>query len=423
MPSIREELENRWLLYQTSNEKVFEIFEKGNQALYCGFDPTADSLHLGNFIGFMTAVHFMRKNNKYIAIVGWATGMIWDPGGKDSERSFLDEETLRKNEQAIRKQIGHILQNIEKITGQKFKYEVINNYDFFKNMSILDFLRNVWKFITVNSMIKKETVRKRIEDPDKSISYTEFSYMLLQWYDFYKLFKDYWVKLQIWWQDQWGNLVTWIELIRKKLDKEAYALTFPLITDSNGKKFGKSEWNAIWLDKNKTSPFKLYQFLVNTTDEDVERYLKILTLLSMDEIKEIVKKHFKKPENRYWQKILAFKVVEIIHWTEEAKTAEKLSEFLFGTENKLDILSNLNEEELQVFQKEVWGKKYENEDLLDLLVNTWLAPSRWQAKKDIKAWAIYLNEKKVNSFDEEIKFNNNIALLRKGKKKYAIITK
>ncbi len=423
MPSIREELENRWLLYQTSNEKVFEIFEKGNQALYCGFDPTADSLHLGNFIGFMTAVHFMRKNNKYIAIVGWATGMIWDPGGKDSERSFLDEETLRKNEQAIRKQIGHILQNIEKITGQKFKYEVINNYDFFKNMSILDFLRNVWKFITVNSMIKKETVRKRIEDPDKSISYTEFSYMLLQWYDFYKLFKDYWVKLQIWWQDQWGNLVTWIELIRKKLDKEAYALTFPLITDSNGKKFGKSEWNAIWLDKNKTSPFKLYQFLVNTTDEDVERYLKILTLLSMDEIKEIVKKHFKKPENRYWQKILAFKVVEIIHWTEEAKTAEKLSEFLFGTENKLDILSNLNEEELQVFQKEVWGKKYENEDLLDLLVNTWLAPSRWQAKKDIKAWAIYLNEKKVNSFDEEVKFNNNIALLRKGKKKYAIITK
>ena len=421
--NLKENLENRWLLYQNSNEELFSIYDKWNQSLYCGFDPTADSLHLWNFIGFITAVHFMLKWNKYYAIVWWATWMIGDPGGKDAERSFLDEKTLRNNEKSIREQIWKILSNIEKITWKKLEYEVLNNYDFFKNMWILDFLREVWKYVTVNNMIKKDTVRKRVEDPDKSISYTEFSYMLLQGYDFYKLFKDYGVKLQIWWQDQWWNLVTWIELIRKKLDKEWFALTFPLITDSNWKKFGKSEWNAIWLDPSKTSPFKLYQFLINTTDEDVERYLKILTLLEMDEIEKISKKHQENPEQRYWQKILAYKVVEIIHWTENAELAKKLSDFLFWTENKLEILTQLNENELDSFIKEVWGKNYENEDILDLLVNTKLAPSRWQAKKDIKSWAIYLNEKKVENLDQKIEFDNNIALLRKGKKKYAIIKK
>jgi len=371
MSELKKELESRWFLYQTSSEELFPLYEKWNQSLYCGFDPTADSLHLWNFIGFMAAVHFMRRNNKYIAIVGWATGMIGDPGGKDAERSFLSEEQLRANEQAIKKQIWNILTNIEEVTWEKLEYEVVNNYDFFHNMSILEFLREVGKYVTVNNMIKKDTVRKRVEDPDKSISYTEFSYMLLQGYDFYKLYKDFGTRLQIWWQDQWWNLVTWIELIRKKLDKEAYAFTFPLITDSNGKKFGKSEWNAIWLDSSKTSPFKLYQFLINTTDEDVERYMKLLTLMDFDEIEEIVKKHNEQPELRYGQKVLAEKVVEIIHWKKQASLAKKLSDFLFWNENKIEILSSLDENELKEFQKEVGGKKYEWEDLLDLLVNTW----------------------------------------------------
>ena len=421
MTSLKQELEQRGLLYQNSSEDLFSLYEKGNQSLYCGFDPTADSLHLWNFIGFMAAVHFMRKNNKYIAIVGGATGMIGDPGGKDAERTFLSEEQLRKNEEAIRNQMWKLLKNIEEATGEKLEYEVVNNYDFFKNMSILDFLREVGKYVTVNNMIKKDTVRKRVEDPDKSISYTEFSYMLLQGYDFYKLFADYGVKLQIWWQDQWWNLVTWIELIRKKLDKEAYAMTFPLITDSNGKKFGKSEWNAIWLDANKTSPFKLYQFLINTTDEDVERYMKLLTLMEFDEIDEVVKKHNEQPELRYGQKVLAEKVVEIIHWKKQAQLAKNLSEFLFGTENKLELLSKLSEEELEDFIKEVGGKKYENEDLLDLLLNTGLVASRWNAKKDIKSGAIYMNEQKVSDINQEIDFQDGICLLRKGKKKYAII--
>jgi len=418
---LKQELIDRWFLYQTSSEELFSLYEKWNQSVYCGFDPTADSLHLWNFIGFMAAVHFMRRNNKYIAIVGWATGMIGDPGGKDAERSFLSEEQLRSNEEAIKKQIWNILTNIEEVTWEKLEYEVVNNYDFFHNMSILEFLREVGKYVTVNNMIKKDTVRKRVEDPDKSISYTEFSYMLLQGYDFYKLYKDFGTKLQIGWQDQWWNLVTWIELIRKKLDKEAYAFTFPLITDSNGKKFGKSEWNAIWLDPNKTSPFKLYQFLINITDEDVERYMKLLTLMDFDEIEEVVKKHNEQPELRYGQKVLAEKVVEIIHWKKQASLAKKLSEFLFETKDKLDLLSKLDKDELNSFVKEVGGKKYEGEDLLDLLVNTGLADSRWQVKKDIKSGAIYMNEKKVSDMWKEIEFKNGICLLRKGKKKYAII--
>jgi len=420
--SLKQELENRWFIYQTSNEELFDIYEKWNQALYCGFDPTADSLHLGNFIGFMASVHFMRKNNKYIAIIWWATGMIWDPGGKDSERSFLSEEQLRKNEESIRKQVGKLLKNIGDTTWEKLEYEVVNNYDFFKWMSILEFLRQVGKYVTVNNMIKKDTVRKRVEDETKSISYTEFSYMLLQGYDFYKLFKDYGVKLQIWWQDQWGNLVTWIELIRKKLDEQAFAFTFPLITDSNGKKFGKSEWNAIWLDEKKTSPFKLYQFLINTTDEDVERYMKLLTLMDFEEIEKVVQEHNKQPELRYGQKVLAEKVVEIIHWKEQAVLAKKLSEFLFWTDNKLEILSSLSENELSQFQTEVGGKKYEWEDLLDLLVNTGLVPSRWAGKKDIASGAIYMNEEKVKSISDEVNLKNNICLLRKWKKKYAIVS-
>lgn len=420
---LKKELEQRWFVYQISSDDLFSLYEKWNQSLYCWFDPTADSLHLWNFIGFMSAVHFLRRKNKYIAIVWWATWMIGDPGGKDTERTFLDEETLRKNEQSIREQIWKLLKNIQEVTGETLEYEVINNYDFFKDLSVLDFLREVGKYVTVNNMIKKDTVRKRVEDETKSISYTEFSYMLLQWYDFYKLYKDKGVKLQIWWQDQWWNLVTWIELIRKKLEKEAYAFTFPLITDSNWKKFGKSEWNAIWLDKAKTSPFKLYQFLINTTDEDVERYLKLLTFLDLEEIKKIVEEHNKEPEKRYGQKVLAEKVVEIIHWKKDAQNAQKISEFLFWKENKMDILKSLDNESLEDFQKEVWGKKYEWEDLLDLLVKTNLASSRWEAKKAIKSWAIYLNEEKITDFSQNIEFDDNIALLRKGKKKYAIIVK
>jgi len=423
MKTLKQELEDRWLLFQYSSDYLFEKFDKWWEIFYRGFDPTANSLHLWNFIGFMVAIHIMRRGNKFIALTWWATWMIGDPGGKEAERNFLSIEDLDNNQKAISLQVIGIVDILKKFTWQEFKIDFVNNKDFYKNMWYLDFLREVWKYITINNMISKETVKKRIEDPNKSISYTEFSYMLLQGYDFVKLFKDENVTLQIGGQDQWGNLVTWTELIRKKYDGEANVLTWPLITDSNWKKFGKSEGNAMFLDKNKTSPYFIYQYFMNTSDEDISRYLKMLTLLETEKIDEIVKKHLEAPEQREWQKILAYKVVEIIHGTKDADLALKISDFMFWNNNKLEVLWNLDKEELISFQKEVGWKKYENEAFLDLLVNTWLAKSRWDAKKDIKAWAISVDEEKVSDMNHQINLDKGFCLLRKWKKKYAIITK
>ena len=338
MKPLKQELEGRGVLYQCSNEDMWEKFEKWWEKFYCGFDPTADSLHLWNFIGFMVAIHIMRRWNSYTALTGGATGMIGDPGWKDSERTFLSEENLDNNQKAISNQISWILETLKNFTDEDYDYWFVNNKDFYKDMWYLDFLREVGKYITINVMMSKDTVKKRIEDPSQSISYTEFSYMLLQWYDFSKMYKDDAMKLQIWWQDQWWNLVTWTEIIRKKYDAETYALTWPLITDSTWKKFGKSEWNAIWLDKNKTSPYEIYQYFVNTADNDISRYLKMLTLIETEEIDDLVQKHMMMPELREWQKILAYEVVEIIHGTKEAETALKISDFMFGGDNRTEIL-------------------------------------------------------------------------------------
>ncbi len=427
MKPLKKELEDRWLLFQNTSEKIFEQLDKGWKAFYCGFDPTADSLHLWNFIGFMVALHIMRRGNKYIALTGWATGMIGDPGWKESERSFLSMEVLDENQKAISRQITNILESLKQNLWEDFKYDFVNNKDFYENMGYLDFLREVWKYITINVMMSKDTVKKRIEDPDKSISYTEFSYMLLQWYDFVHLFEKQNVILQIWWQDQWGNLVTWTELIRKKLDSDSYAITWPLITDSTWKKFGKSEWNAIWLDKNKTSPYEIYQYFINTADEDISRYLKMLTLIETEEIDEIVKKHMQKPEAREWQKILAYKVVEIIHWEKEAKMAQKISDFMFwNPEARVDTLKNLNKEELETFQNAIWGFKYSWENLFETIVKSWLEKSNSNARNSIKSWAMYINEKKIDDFNLDLEkefLENNALLIRKGKKNFRIITK
>ena len=427
MKPIRQELEERWLLFQNTNEKIFEELDKWWKAFYCGFDPTADSLHLWNFIGFMVALHIMRRGNKYIALTGWATGMIGDPGWKESERSFLSMEVLDENQKAISSQITNILETLKQNLGEDFKYDFVNNKDFYKDMWYLDFLREVWKYITINVMMSKDTVKKRIEDPDKSISYTEFSYMLLQWYDFVHLFEKDNVILQIWGQDQWGNLVTGTELIRKKLDGDSYAMTWPLITDSTWKKFGKSEWNAIWLDKNKTSAYEIYQYFINTADEDIERYLKMLTLLEVEEIDEIVKKHMQKPENREWQKVLAYKVVEIIHWEKEAQMAQKISDFMFWDPKiRVETLQNLSKDELKTFQNAMWGFNYSGENLFETIVKSWLEKSNSNARNSIKSWAIYINEKKIEDFNLDLEkefLENNALLIRKGKKNFRIITK
>ena len=425
MKPLLEELKSRWLYFQGTDEKALEKYDKWWQKFYCGFDPTADSLHLWNFIGFMVAVHIMRRWNTYISLTGWATWMIGDPGWKESERSFLDEESLKNNEIAVSNQMKSIAQWLEETTWEKFNLEFVNNKDFYTSMWYLDFLREVWKFITINTMISKDTVKTRVEDPKKSISYTEFSYALLQWYDFCKLFTEDWVKMQIWGQDQWGNLVTWTELIRKKYDKKADVFTWPLITDATGRKFGKSEWNALWLDQNKTSAYELYQYFINTADEDIERYMKMLTFIEVEKIDQIVKNHLETPEKRAWQKLLAFEIVKTVHDESSAQTAEKVSDFLFGNQDKLEILKDLSSDELKNFQNELWGFKYNSQNLFETIVGSWLAPSNSEARKSVQSWAISLNWEKISEFEYDFAnnfINDSFILIQKWKKNYRLIT-
>lgn len=424
--NLQETLQNRWYLYQFSDAAIFEKLEKWEEKFYVGFDPTAESLHMGNFIGFMTAVQLMLRGNTYYALVWGATGMIGDPGWKDAERNFLDIDTLNHNVLSIQTQIGSIIARLEEQTGKKLHFKMVNNLDFYEGVSYLDFLREVGKYHTVNQMIAKDTVKKRIEDPDKSISYTEFSYMLLQGFDYYYLHKNMGVNLQMWGQDQWGNLVTGIELIRKKAEDEVYCFTWPLITDATGKKFGKSEWNALFLDRKKTSPYAIYQYFINTADLDLGRYLKLLTLLSLEDIQEILTKHSASPELRFGQQRLAFEVVKIIHWHRDAELSEKISEFLFGDEDKLTLLKSLSHEEFEVFFESIGWCKYTGQNLFGLFVESGLETSNSTARQTLQNGGMFVNEVQIIDGKHDISsdfIGGKFLLLRKGKKSYKIIKK
>ena len=424
---LKDILEKKWLLYQYSDTKVFDIYDKWWQTLYFGVDPSADSMHIGHFTTFMTALNYMQKWNKLVMIVGWATWMIGDPSWKDSDRDFLDEETIQKNAKSLEQQMKKIISNLEEITWQKYEWEVINNKDFYKNMSFLEFLRNVWKYITVNNMMSKETVKPRIEDPNKSISYTEFSYMLIQAYDFLRLYEDKSCLLQICGSDQWWNWVTWVELIRKVKDVETYVVSSPLVLDSSWKKFGKSEWNAIWLDENKTSPYFVYQYFMNCTDEEVERFLKIYTILEFDKIDNIIDKHRQQPESRYWQQQLAYNVVRTVFWEKQAVQAEKISKLLFGKEDKLKILEQMDKNDLDALYYEIGWVELEEESqkLIDLITNSGLTSSNAESKKLIKSKAIYLNEENIQDLETVVSkdqlINGKVWLIRKWKKNYKLI--
>ena len=426
MKPLKQELQDRWLIYQFNDEKIFDLLDKGWKKFYLGFDPTADSLHLGNFIGFMVALHIMRRWNTFTALTGWATGMIWDPGWKNSERNFLSMETLDKNVEAISSQISNMLEKLATFTWEKYSYNFVNNKTFYENMGILEFLREVWKFITVNTMMNKESVKKRIEDPELSISYTEFSYQLLQAYDFSKMFMQDDIILQIWGQDQWWNLVTWTELIRKKYDGDSYVITWPLITDSTGKKFGKSEWNAMFLSEQKTSPYFIYQYFMNTTDEDISRYMKMLTLIETEEIDEIVKKHMEKPEERAGQKLLAFKVVEIVHGTKKAELCQKIADFMFGENDQIEILKDLSDDDLVLFQKYMWWADFEGENLFEILVKSGLESSNSTARQSVSSGAIFINWQKISDFKYDFTsdfVNDKFLVLQKWKKNFKLILK
>ena len=423
---LREELEARGLLYQMTNEKFFDIYEKGWEKFYCGYDPTADSLHLWHFLTFMTAVNFMKRGNTFVLLIGWATGMIWDPSWKSEARAFLWLEQLRHNQEAITIQVKQILENLKKLTWKDFKFEVVNNYDFYKDFSVFDFYRTVWKYITINTMLSKDNVKKRLNNPESGLTYTEFSYMLLQGNDFLELYENHGVKLQIWGSDQRGNMVTWTEMLRKKTDWEAeiYVMTIPLMMDSSGKKFWKSEGNAIWLDPRKNSPYFVYQYFINTADADVNKYLRAFTLLEIPEIEAIVNKHNEHPEERYGQKQLANYVIQTLFWKEAADQAEKISEFLFGKSDKLEMLSTMSQSDIEALKHETGGAKLEGSEarILELLVQAWLAESNAEAKRLIQQNAISVNEEKVSdiakTYSKEDAINN--VLLLKRWKKYKI---
>lgn len=426
---LKAELEARWFLNQYTHEAVFDLYEQGTQTLYRWVDPTADSLHLGNFVGFMHAVQWMKRGNKLILIVGGATGMIGDPGGKDSERSFLSEETLAQNVAAITKQVGTVLHHLTELTGHTFNFEVKNNADFYTDMWFLQFLREVGKYMTINQMINKETVKKRVEDPDKSISYTEFSYMLLQGYDFLRLFQDYGCKLQIAGSDQRGNVVTGIELIKKKLDAESYGVTCPLIVDSTGKKFGKSEGNALRLDPNKNSPYVIYQYFMNTADADIERYFKLLTLTSFEEIEKVISEHAATPEKRIGQERLALAVVETVFGAEASRQAQLTTQTLFGEGSPIEKIQQYTSDDLMALHQAIGGKNPAavGMRIIEAIVEAGLAPSNAEAKTLIKNNGVVLNETSVHDMGYELQekdfLQGKIVLLRKGKKQFATLWK
>ncbi|MCX6822569.1 MAG: tyrosine--tRNA ligase [candidate division SR1 bacterium] len=427
---LREEREKRGLFHQFSDEKLFDMYSKGGESFYLGCDPSADSLQLGNVCALMAAVNLMKYGNKCFFLVGGATGMIGDPSLKDAERTYLGEEQLRYNEKRIYDQIKNFLENLQKKFGLKFDYEMVDNYDFYTNMNFLTFLTDVGQYITVNTMIAKESVKKRITDPDKSITYAEFSYMLIQGYDFSYLYKNKGVKLQLGGSDQRGNVTTGIEIIRKKYDQEAYGVTIPLITDASGKKFGKSEGNAIWLDHEKTSPYFVYQYFMNTNDEDVGKYFKVLTLLDVDEVDKIVAEHMKKPELRYGQKELAKAVIEVLFDKESAEQAEKISEVLFGEGDKMTLLSGFSKGDVDALMKEVGGTEVkvgsEGVKFLDICTASGLTESNGEAKKMIQSGSLFCNEVKVEDPQMIVtknNFVNGMLLLRKGKKVFKVVKK
>ena len=424
---LREELEARGLLYQTTNEAFFDLYDQGGEKFYCGYDPTADSLHLGHFLTFMAAVNFMKRGNTFVMLIGGATGMIWDPTGKSEARAFLGLDQLRHNQEAITEQVGQILENLKKLTGKDFQFKVVNNYDFYKDLSVFDWYRTVGKYITLNTMLSKESVKKRLENTESGISYTEFSYMLLQGNDFVHLYENEWVKLQIWGSDQRGNMVTWTEMLRKKTEGEAesYVMTIPLMMDARGKKFGKSEGNAIWLDQRKNSPYFVYQYFLNSADADVEKFLRAFTLLEIAEIEEIVAKHNEKPESRYGQRQLANYVIQTLFGKQAAEQAEKISDFLFGSEDKMQMLSEFSREEIQALARETGSCEISENEIrvLELLVKCGISGSNGDAKKLIAQGAIYVNENKISDIASSFSTqdaSNGVLLIRKGKKNYKI---
>lgn len=406
-----------------------EQLSKEMTAAYVGIDPTADSLHIGHLVSVMMLKHFQRSGHKPIALVGGATGMIGDPSMKSQERNLLDEATLRHNQECIKKQLSRFL---DFDSDEPNAAELVNNYDWMKDFTFLDFIRDVGKHITVNYMMSKDSVKKRLSSESATgMSFTEFTYQLVQGYDFLYLYQHKNCRLQMGGSDQWGNITTGTELIRRKTGGEAFALTCPLITKADGSKFGKTEAGNVWLDAEKTSPYEFYQFWLNTSDEDAEKYIKIFTLLSKDEIETLVENHRLAPHNRALQKKLAEEVTIMVHSKADYEAAVAASQILFG-QGTADQLKSLDERTfLSVFegvpQFEIAIQDVENGiNIVDLLTEkSAVFPSKGELRRTIQANGLSINKERVVSSEQVIDstflIGGKYILPQKGKKNYYLL--
>lgn len=406
-----------------------EQLQKELTAGYVGIDPTADSLHIGHLVGVMMLKHLQRAGHKPIALIGGATGMIGDPSMKSAERNLLDEETLRKNQNGIKKQLAKFL---DFDSDSPNAAELVNNYDWMKEFTFLDFIRDIGKHLTVNYMMAKDSVKKRLSAESKEgMSFTEFSYQLLQGYDFLHLYREKKCCLQMGGSDQWGNITTGSELIRRTVGGEAFALVCPLITKADGGKFGKTESGNIWLDSRYTSPYKFYQFWLNVSDEDAAKYIKIFTALSQEEIETLISEQEKAPHQRLLQKKLAEEVTIMVHSREELEAAIEASNILFG-KSTADALQKIDEETLlQIFEgvpqftisKEKLAEGIKAVDLFTEYAQVF--PSKGEMRKLVKSGGVMINKEKLNSFDQIIDSNslisNKYILAQRGKKNYFLL--
>ena len=409
---LSEVLKERGYAYQQSSETLEEITDGAKRTVYLGIDPSADSLHIGNLMGLLVLRRFLEDGHKVILLTGGGTGMVGDPGGKSEERNLLDEETIEKNSKAVAAQI-------RKVFGSDDFIEE-NNAKWLSKLSLLEFLRDIGKHFTVNSMIKKDIVRDRL-DKESPISFTEFSYSLLQGYDYLHLNQEYGCDVQVGGSDQWSNILAGVEFIRRKTEKTVYALTWPLIINkSTGKKFGKSESGAIWLDAKKTSPFEMYQFLLNSEDEAVEEYLLKLTMLSWSDIEAVMLGHKTDPSKRIAQRTLALEVVTIVHGAAAAQRAQLVTEALFGD-------TEISDAGWDAISTDAPSKKVAvGTSLIDALVNTGLAESKTQARQFLSSGAISLNGESMSDekrMFEESDFSKGAALLKRGKRNISILVR
>lgn len=427
MNSFIEELKWRGML-QDMTPGIEEHLSKGMASAYLGFDPTADSLHIGHLVGVMTLLHFQRAGHRPFALVGGATGMIGDPSFKSAERNLLSKETLDHNISCIKGQLAKFLDFSAKESNQAV---LVNNYDWMSKFSFLDFIREVGKHITVNYMMGKDSVKRRLEDGN-GLSFTEFSYQLIQGYDFYHLWKNENCSVQLGGSDQWGNIVTGTELIRRMGGGSAFALTVPLITKADGTKFGKTESGSVWLDPEKTSPYAFYQFWLNVSDEDASKYIRIFTTLDQESVLTLEAQHAEAPHLRILQKELGKSITTMVHGAKEFKIADKASQILFGKSSTEDLAALDERTFLQVFEgvpqvkisKAEFQEVSTNLDLFGEVTQGVVFASKGEARKMIQGGGVSINKEKLQDPNGDLSVSllqDKYLLVQKGKKNYFII--